>query len=201
LNESSTHGFQLRASRAPRRRAPLAAVFALATAAGVLVSAERAEALPFLTLSGSLRGLYGSPVEDLAASPYGAGIGLRAGVTLPASLYLGGSLDYFFGESIDTPLGDVSTSLLQLMAHAGYDLGLGPLTVRPGVGLGLANFSGDTPAGDTSESDFVLSPGVEGSIGLGLLSVGAEVRYNKVFSDGDVSADAIVLGVGIGVSL
>lgn len=201
LNES--HRFHIGTPRAARRRAPLAAVFALAAVAGVLGSAERAEALPLLTLSGSLRGLYGSPVDgDLDPSPYGAGIGLRAGVTLPASLYLGGSLDYFFGESVDTPLGEVSVSLLQLMAHGAYDLGLGPLTVRPGLGLGLASTSGDFPGGASeSESDFVVSPGVEASIGLGLLSVGAEARYNKIFSDGDVSTDAIVFGVGIGVSL
>jgi hypothetical protein len=202
LHESSSQGFHTVTRCIPRRRAPLAALLALASVFGVLGSTERAEALPLITLSGSLRGLYGAPTDEaLDPSPYGAGIGLRAGVTLPASLYLGGSFDYFFGESIDTPLGDVSFSVLQLMAHAGYDLGLGPLTVRPGLGLGLASLSGDTPVGDNSESDFVASPGVEAIIGLGLLSVGAEARYNKVFSEGDVSADAIVLGVGIGVSL
>jgi hypothetical protein len=35
-------------------------------------------------------------------------------------------------------------------------------------------------------------------VGLGFLSVGGEVRYNKVFADGD--ADAIVVGAGVGLS-
>lgn len=200
---SSSLGSRTRplASRARARRL-LPAVFALATGVGVLGVADRAEALPLLTLSGSLRGLYGSPVGDAEPSAYGPGIGLRGGLTIPSSLYLGASLDYFFGESLEAGGSEISTSLLQVMGHLGYDLGLGPLTLRPGLGLGLSSFSVEISGpidGDESESKFVASPGVEGMISLGLLSVGAEVRYNKVFADGDV--DAVVLGVGLGFSL
>ena len=58
---------------------------------------------------------------------------------------------------------------------------------------------GGALAFEETESDFVLSPGAEGIIGLGLFSVSAEVRYNKVFADGD--ADALIMGVGVGFSL
>src|SRR5688572_28274518 len=88
-----------------------------------LTVTSTAAALPLLTISGSARGLYGSPTGDPELNRYGIGVGLRAGVTLPASLYLGASYDYFFGES-DTNLGvDVSSSLQQFMGRVGYDLG------------------------------------------------------------------------------
>lgn len=172
---------------------------------GVVGMAETAQALPLVTLSGSLRGLYGSPfgdqgIEGEELNPYGLGLGLRGGVTLPSALYLGASFDYFFGESNDVI--DVDVSIYQLMGNVGYDLGLGPLTLRPSLGLGLASLSvesGGLVSFEETESDFVLSPGAEGIIGLGLLSVSAEVRYNKVFADGD--ADALIMGVGVGFSL
>lgn len=172
---------------------------ALGAGAALLGWSTAANALPLLTISGSVRGLYGAPTGDQELSPYGVGVGLRGGVTVPSSLYLGASLDYFFGESEELAGIETSASLLQIMAHVGYDLGVGPLTLRPGLGLGLATLEGEIGPVSESESEFVVSPGVEASIGLGLLSVGAEARYNKIFADGD--ADAIVLGVGVGFSL
>ena len=88
------------------------------------------------------------------------------------------------------------------MGRVGYDLGLGPLTLRPQLGLGLAQASDDVGPSESSTSDFVLAPGLEFTFGLGLLSIGAEASYNKVFSsDDDVDADAVVLGVGLGFSI
>jgi hypothetical protein len=184
--------------RAASRRVP-AAVLGLACAVSALAFSDPAQALPLLTLSGSVRGLYGSAFGDPELNPYGPGLGLRAGVTLPASLYLGASFDYFLGESETRGLIDVSSSLLQVLANVGYDAGLGPLTLRPSLGLGFAESSFEGLGGEVSESDFVLSPGAELIIGLGLLSVSGEVRYNKVFADGD--ADGLILGLGLGFSL
>jgi hypothetical protein len=181
------------------RRAP-AALIGLACAASALAFSGSAQALPLLTLSGSVRGLYGSDLDDENPSPYGPGLGLSAGVTLPASIYVGASLDYFFGESATIAGRDVSASLFQALAHLGYDAGLGPLTLRPSLGFGYAQSSVDLEGlGDDSVSDFVLAPGAELFIGLGLLTVSGEVRYNKIFSDSGV--DAVILGVGLGFSL
>jgi hypothetical protein len=179
----------------------------LVSGLGVIGMAQTAHALPLVTLSGSLRGLYGSAlgdqgVEGTELNPYGIGIGLRGGVTLPSALYLGASFDYFFGESDDDAV-DIDFNLYQVMGNVGYDIGLGPLTLRPSLGLGVANISVDGDvlgiSVEETESDFVLSPGAEGIIGLGLLSVSAEVRYNKIFADDD--ADALIMGVGFGFSL
>jgi hypothetical protein len=189
-----------RSQRAQRGRRAPAALVGLACAASVLVLSGSAHALPLLTLSGSVRGLYGSDLDDSVVTPYGPGLGLSAGVTLPASLYLGASLGYFFGESVSVLGVDTSSSLFQVLGHVGYDAGFGPLTLRPSLGFGFAQASIDVEGiGDASESDFVLSPGAELFIGLGLLSVSGEIRYNKIFSDSGV--DALILGVGLGFSL
>lgn len=187
----------------PRLLTSSLAVSVLAASAALvtLTTTSTASALPLLTISGSVRGLYGSATGDAELNPYGIGLGLRAGVTLPASLYLGASYDYFAGES-DTNMGvDVSSSLQQFMGRVGYDLGLGPLTLRPQLGIGLAQASSELGPVDDSTSEFVLAPGVEFTFGLGLLSVGAEVSYNKVFSDDEVEADGVILGLGLGFSI
>jgi Outer membrane protein beta-barrel domain len=194
-----------------RKLAPLLAALLPALSATLLVlgTARTAQALPLLTLSGSVRGLYGAPIGDSDRNPYGGGLGLRLGVTLPASLYLGGSFEYFFGKSdqVGSSTSDqvgfspeVSSSLLQVMGRVGYDLGFGPLTLRPQLGFGLARTLVKLEDVDLeSESDFVLAPGAEFVVGLGLLSVSAEASYNKVFAEGD--ADAVILGLGLGFSL
>jgi hypothetical protein len=184
--------------RGSSRRIP-AGMLGLACAVSVLAVSASARALPLITLSGSVRGLYGSAFGDPELNPYGPGLGLRAGVTLPASLYLGASLDYFLGESETVAGFDTSRSLLQVLANVGYDAGLGPLTLRPSLGFGLAESSAEALGIDSSESDFVLSPGAELIIGLGLMSVSGEVRYNKVFADADT--DGLILGLGLGFSL
>ena len=178
-------------------------VHVLAAAGGLcaLAAPREARALPLVTLSASLRGLYGAASGDPPLNAYGPGIGVRAGVTLPASLYLGASLDYFFGESDSVGGFDTSASTLQVLGNVGYDFGLGPLTLRPNLGFGLAQSNVELGEEDASEGNFALSPGVEALIGLGLLNVGAELRYNKVFADEDADSDAIIVGVGLCISI
>jgi hypothetical protein len=169
----------------------------------VLCVCERASALPLISVSASLRGLYGAYTGDSDINPYGLGVGVRAGVTLPASLYLGGSLDFFFGETVEVANTEFSNAIFQAMGNIGYDLSLGPLMLRPFLGLGLASASSEACVGNVcseseSESEFAVAPGAEAYVGLGLLSLTGEVRYNKIFSD--PSRDALVLGVGLGLS-
>ena len=186
-----------------------------------LLALERdAHALPLLTLWGSVRGLYGSVAGDAATvgwssstgtqyesvNGYGPGLGLSAGVTLPLSLYIGASFDYFFGETVSFNAGpDVSRGSSQLLARVGYDLGLGPLTLRPELGLG-ALFSNvkveggppETPQHEISANGTVLAPALEAFFGLGTLNLNAEARYELVAGN---NSNALVLGLGLGVSL
>jgi outer membrane protein with beta-barrel domain len=197
-NHSQCSRLSVRGSRSGR---VVARALAVAAAAAAFAASKPAEALPLLTLSGSVRGLYGSATGDQDLNPYGPGLGLRAGVTLPLSLYLGASLDWFAGESDSVAGIDTSASLLQVLANVGYDVGFGPLTLRPVLGLGLAQAKASVGDVDSTEGDFVLSPGAELSVGLGLLSVGGELRYNHIFVDGDGNADGLIIGVGLGFSI
>ncbi len=138
-----------RRSRERSRRSRFLSLLAgSGSAIAVLVAAQPAQALPLVTLSGSLRGLYGSVLSDQELNPYGIGLGLRAGVTLPMSLYVGASLDYFFGESATVGGDENSRSLLQVLGTLGYDASLGPLTLRPSLGLGFAQSSNDIAGED-----------------------------------------------------
>jgi hypothetical protein len=190
--------------RSRKLRLPkIALVPALSAALLVFGVAADAKALPLLTLSGSVRGLYGSPSGDPDRNPYAAGLGLRLGVTLPVSIYLGGSFDYFFGESENAGLDtEISNSILQLMARAGYDIGVGPVTLRPELGFGLSSAKTSVGDVDNSESKYALAPGAEVAFSLGLLSLSAEASYDVVLAgNANSSPNALVLGVGLGFSL
>lgn len=173
---------------------------ALSVALVGLCTAERAQAMPLITLSGSVRGLYGVSLGDTELNPYAIGLGVTAGVTLPASLYLGGAFDYFFGESETIQQVDLKSSILQLQARIGYDLGFGPFTLRPNLGLGLATAASELDRARVTDNYFVLAPGAEFLLGLGLLTASAEARYNKVFSDEGGDGDAVIFGLGLGLS-
>lgn len=196
--------------------------FAAAASVLVVSSVEtEAQALPLVTLWGSLRGEHGSVAGDgssvSAASssgqqqtkvinPYGFGLELAAGATLPLSLYVGASFDAFFGETESLGSGlDVSRSCYQLMGNLGYDFGLGPLTLRPELGVGYSLGTIESKGGaqnvsarDVSTNGAIVAPGAEFFVGLGLLNLSAQARYQLVTG---TNSNSVVLGLGVGVSL
>jgi hypothetical protein len=181
-------------------RAPRGIIRLLAAAGGLcaLLAPVDAAAAPGLTLSASLRVLYGAAADDVALNPYEEGLGLRGGVTFSGGLYLGASLDYFFGDSDDAI--DTEVGVYQLLGNVGYDFDLGLLMLRPSLGFGLAQSCIELGDEDESEGNFALSPGAELFLELGLLTFSAELRYNEVFvNDNDV--DAVIVGLGVGLSL
>jgi hypothetical protein len=214
-----------RASPFPRANRLWRCLVASAALAGTLLSAAVAQALPLVTLAGNLRGLYGTELSDAELDPLRLGLGLSAGVTLPGSLYLGASFSYFLGESQGVSYRDATTrqavaraeyslQSYQLLGHIGYDLGLGPLTLRPSLGAGLEHGSQDFEGDDNpfvgdpgfidptwSRDAFLLSPGVEGFIGLGLWNVSAEVRYGIPLTTGLLDDSSLFFGLGVGLSL
>ena len=170
-----------------------------------------AAALPLVGISASVRGLYGVGLGDsqkVQASvntgqpnpssdwnPYGAGIGLRGGVTL-LSIYAGASLDYFFAETTRLAGMKITGGRLQVMGNVGYEIGLPLLTLRPFLGVGYAQTQIQSNLGpDHSKNELVLAPGAELMVSLGLVNVSGEVRYNFTST-----ADAAVVGLGAGIS-
>jgi hypothetical protein len=183
------------------------ALGAVATCAG------SAAALPLMGISASVRGLYGFALGDSQQvqvggsngsqsnassdwSPYHLGLGLRGGVTLSA-IYLGASLDYFLAETTHVSGIEVSGGRLQVMGNLGYEFGLPLLTLKPLLGIGYAQTQIDSNSGaDASKQELVLAPGAEALLSLGgLIDLSAELRYNWA-----PTADAIIMGIGVGVS-
>ncbi len=117
---------------------------------------------------------------------YNIGIGARGGLTLPMNLYVGGTILYHLGKTESTAAGDVTANIWYLGGEGGYDIGVGPLTVRPYLGLGYANLRVSTPdfcglgtcvGGSNSEGKLAFWPGVTGLVGIGNIFVGADLRY------------------------
>lgn len=145
--------------------------------------------------------------DDL--NPWGIGLGLDAGYTLPNAVYLGGNIEYFFGEQIGDDTNGASGNIWQLSAEGGYDIGIGPIFVlRPKLGLGLANLHEkvcaqiDTGAGlvggcaSDTQSKFALLPGATFIVMPPGFNLTADVRYELVFAD--KTGQGLLFTVGIG---
>jgi opacity protein-like surface antigen len=145
---------------------------------------------------------YGFELEEGDFNPWGTGLGIAAGYTLPNALYLGANFDYFFGETIEVSGGEQSGNIWQLMAEAGYDLGLGSnFVIRPKVGLGLASFNGElcidpAPCIEESETDFAMAPGATFLLITENFSLTFDFRYDMIFAEEQLNA--LIFSAGIG---
>ena len=176
----------------------------------LLAMARSARADDGLNLYAGLVGGYSATVDqpDNVSDPMGLALGARAGLTLPTtSWYLGALFLYHVGDSISLGTGgaELSSSSYMLGAEGGYELGIGPLVLRPSLGLGLYSRSESVEgqivgvnweASDDNEA-FYLSPGFNVMVTL-ILLLGAEIRYNAVI--GDPRDSVSILGT-IGVAI
>lgn len=115
------------------------------------------------------------------------GLGLRGGYTLPMNLYLGGTFVYHLGKSVDTGFGDAKVNVYYLGFEGGYDIGAGPVVIRPYLGLGPAMGHSSSPAisagafsipeTSTTDTRFGLWPGATVLFPLSSAFIGADARY------------------------
>jgi len=181
-----------------------------------LVAAESHAAEAFTVerpqLSGHL--LFGAGDEVGNLNPYGLGIGARGGYTLDKNIYLGGVLDFFFGDSDSVGVGGLATaessaSTWLLQAEGGYDFGVtSSIVIRPKLGLGLTSAHAKicgrailvgSNCGSDTNTDFSMSLGVEALFDVGPVYIDPELRYNIVF-DNDPDWNAFIMGVGVGTT-
>ena len=147
---------------------------------------------------------YGVKLSDGDLNPWGTGLGLDVGDTLPNAIYLGGNFEYFFGDSTEVLGFKVKANILQFSVEGGYDIGLGQsFVIRPKVGVGLAHFESSVegcPAGATctgsSETKAALAPGVTFLLFTQKVSVSLDVRYDAVLSD--PSLKGLIFSAGVG---
>jgi hypothetical protein len=149
---------------------------------------------------------YGFEMEEGDFNPFGPGIGVSAGYTLPNAVYLGGNFDYFFGETVEEPGLELSANVWQLMAEGGYDVGLGDtFVIRPKLGAGMASFNGEAcldlgtgeTCEDTSETNFAIAPGATFMYIGSSFSISLDLRYDIIFAE-EESLNALLFSAGIG---
>jgi hypothetical protein len=146
---------------------------------------------------GSATGGYGTAGLLIGAATQGYmtfGIGARGGYTLPNTpIYIGGTLAYHFGSD------NVHSFLFG--AEGGYDLLVGPVIVRPylGLGAGIISFSGvNIPGigtvGGESKTEFALWPGATVMYPINNFFVGGDARV-YILPGVPSGADAAGLGI------
>ena len=148
---------------------------------------------------------YGQELEDGDFNPWGTGIGVEAGYTLPNALYLGGNFDYFFGEKQETDGLSLEANIWQLMGEVGYDLGFGEgpyFVVRPKAGLGVAGLSSESCLGNLgcesdSQTNFAIAPGATFMLLTKSVSLSLDLRYDMIFAE-EETLNALLFSIGIG---
>jgi hypothetical protein len=111
----------------------------------------------------------------------GPGIGGRIGYTFPARFYVGALFDYHFGSTSEAFGTSIRRSTYYFGPELGYDLGVGPMVVRPvlGLGVGFATRDAKNQSYEQNETTakFTVSPGVEAMVPIGNFFVGTDARY------------------------
>lgn len=164
--------------------------------AGSAFNAASAQAEPFTqddveVAAAVAYGVYVGEAADVIPSPYGVGLGARAGYTLPLPIYAGAETNYFFGQKRSFPeYGDVegSLSILHFGLVAGYDIEVNRWCVlRPALGLGAARVTAvitvEGESGDVGQTGVVVSAGAEALFAWEPAFFGLEARYTAFYVD------------------
>jgi len=146
---------------------------------------------------------YGAELNDGDFNPWGTGLGLEVGYTLPIlPIYVGGNVEYFFGGTLDSPVGKIEGNIWQATAEGGYDIAAGDhLVIRPKLGLGYANVTSETcvsilGCGTTHDNQGLVAPGAKFILMFSRLQLAFDGRYAVVLSD--PKAKAFIFSMGIG---
>lgn len=153
------------------------AVVWLACAGGAQAQRTGAQVLGLETLrSGvSVAGLLGVgfDIEDDLPNdlnPYGFGLGVRGGYTLPdVPFYVGGTFIYHLGDSqsadaLGARIAEVTANYVMLGGEVGYDLLFDQVTIRPYLGLGANIVNVDCEPDVCGRSDAELYFSLGGSL-------------------------------------
>lgn len=145
---------------------------------------------------------YGVELNKGDSNPWATGLGVNAGYTLPViPIYLGGNIEYFFGNTLESPGFQYKARLWQIQAEGGYDIGLTDFFVlRPKLGLGPATVTTKECTGGACNSDtkayMSVAPGLTLMVFTPVLRLSFDGRYEFVLAD--ETAKAFIFSFGIG---
>jgi hypothetical protein len=139
--------------------------------------------------------------DDAIDVGYDMGLGARGGFTLPFNVYVGATFLYHVGTHTNA----TSSNVWYLGGEGGYEIELAPITVRPYVGVGYANWRSEwaanscglasCSAGIRNDGSAALWPGLAIVGNIGSYFVGGDFRYVVLFDvfDGN-TAGAFLTG-------
>lgn len=137
---------------------------------------------------------YGISLED-GLNAWGLGFGAGGGYNI-GQIYLGARFVYYLGED--------PVNIWELGIEGGYDIDLGGATLRPGLGLGIANLTVAVPAfmgiggGSVSSSEFYLAPGIAGLFDVSdSIFLGAEARFKLIMASTTVKGLILLAHAGM----
>jgi hypothetical protein len=147
---------------------------------------------------------YGINLGDEEPNPWGAGLGVDVGYTLPNAIHVGGSFEYFFGGSTEILGTTLTSNIWQLSAEGGYDVGLGEhFVIRPKVGVGIARSMVSyeacptgLPCEDAGDTHPLVAPGATFMLFTDAFSLTLDTRYALVLADS--TGKALIFSVGVG---
>jgi hypothetical protein len=145
---------------------------------------------------------YGISLNDGDLNPWGTGLGLDVGFTMPNAVYVGGNVEYFFGGSTKIAGFDVDANIWQVSGELGYDVGLGDnFVIRPKAGVGFAGLVGKSCASDgtcetSSSTKFAFAPGATLMLLTSKFSLSLDTRYDLIFTD--TTQKGVIFSVGVG---
>jgi hypothetical protein len=121
--------------------------------------------------------------------PFRLGVGARIGYTLPIRVYFGAYSAYHFGSTNSTVNGDFRYHVWLAGGEGGYEIPVGPIVVRPYLGLGLGEhtwtsclptIAGVWGCAEHTDPGFALWPGVSGLLPLGVALLGVDAQFDIV---------------------
>jgi len=142
---------------------------------------DTASTSPSFAGQATLGGLLGLGVGFSGGGTY-LGLGGRGGYTLPMNLYVGGAATF------NIHLGTGSAYFLMVAGECGYDIGVGPVIIRPygGLGFGVAivsvpeyidPYTGMSTGGTQTDGRFLIKFGGELLVPIGTsLFVGGDMN-------------------------
>jgi hypothetical protein len=179
--------------------------FSIVSAGSVLSAASTAHAQA--VYAGVMGGYAAASGErERGVEPFGVGVGASAGLSLPVvPIYVGARILWHFGDSAAFSEDGVELKLrrhyLLYGLDLGYDAELGPIVLRPALGVGRATLE-DTTKGlgvdlSGSDSSLYLAPSIGLLLKLGLLYAGAEARFNWLTESDHYDSVSLLASLGV----
>ncbi len=143
-------------------------------------------------------GFIAAPLMGYGSNYFGLGLGARAGFTLPAKVYVGATFmvhlgaTYGYGGYLGSSY-EVSSRVMYPAGEVGYDFHVGPVTIRPYAGVGIAFITASSSLGGQSasatDSSLLLYPGATAhwNIPRTAFFVGGDTRMAILTRGGDPS--------------